>query len=288
MFWGTIFSVVAVISGVYYSYKRAVPDFIEIVETLRESKSQESKHWWQESIFYRVDLRNYQDSDGDGIGDMRGLIERVPYISELGIDAIWLSPIDAEHENFDDLFKACDQHKIKVVLDLPGNTTQRRKSQEKARLAAMHLLTLSGAPVLQYGEEIGLTEDQPMRWEAGPFSGFSTHRPWTAISEEIESVAEQKENYNDSLYWFYRKLIYLRQENLSLRLGEQFILEHTFPNVLIYSRSYEEKTVWVALNMAEKVVFLRHPSDPKILLSTYQDKSDGLSLKAFEGIVWTY
>jgi alpha-glucosidase len=49
--------------------------------------------WWQDGIIYQVYPRSYQDSNGDGIGDLRGIIQRLPYLKALGIRAIWISPI---------------------------------------------------------------------------------------------------------------------------------------------------------------------------------------------------
>jgi alpha-glucosidase len=49
--------------------------------------------WWRSGIFYQVYPRSFQDSNGDGIGDLRGIIARLPYLREIGIDAVWLSPV---------------------------------------------------------------------------------------------------------------------------------------------------------------------------------------------------
>ena len=54
---------------------------------------QSDKDWWRHGIFYQVYPRSFQDTDGDGVGDIRGIIERLPYLKSLGIDAVWLSPI---------------------------------------------------------------------------------------------------------------------------------------------------------------------------------------------------
>ncbi len=48
--------------------------------------------WWQDAVIYQVYPRSFQDSDGDGVGDLRGIIERADYFSWLGVDAIWFSP----------------------------------------------------------------------------------------------------------------------------------------------------------------------------------------------------
>jgi alpha-glucosidase len=49
--------------------------------------------WWQRGIVYQVYPRSFMDSDGDGIGDLNGVLSRLNYLRELGVDALWLSPI---------------------------------------------------------------------------------------------------------------------------------------------------------------------------------------------------
>jgi alpha-glucosidase len=49
--------------------------------------------WWQSATIYQIYPRSFQDTDGDGVGDLRGIIRRLPYLVALGVDAIWLSPI---------------------------------------------------------------------------------------------------------------------------------------------------------------------------------------------------
>jgi len=50
------------------------------------------KDWWRGAIIYQIYPRSYQDSSGDGIGDLPGIVKRLPYIASLGVDAIWISP----------------------------------------------------------------------------------------------------------------------------------------------------------------------------------------------------
>lgn len=52
-----------------------------------------NRHWWKECVFYQIYPRSFQDSDGDGMGDLRGIINRIDYLVELGIGAIWLGPV---------------------------------------------------------------------------------------------------------------------------------------------------------------------------------------------------
>ena len=49
--------------------------------------------WWQSAVFYQIYPKSFQDTDGDGIGDLRGIISRLDYLQNLGIDGIWLSPV---------------------------------------------------------------------------------------------------------------------------------------------------------------------------------------------------
>ena len=51
------------------------------------------RDWWRGAVIYQIYPRSFQDSTGDGIGDLRGIIERLPYVAELGVDGIWISPI---------------------------------------------------------------------------------------------------------------------------------------------------------------------------------------------------
>ena len=51
------------------------------------------KMWWQNAVVYQVYPKSFQDSDGDGIGDLRGIINRLDYIEKLGVDVIWLNPV---------------------------------------------------------------------------------------------------------------------------------------------------------------------------------------------------
>ena len=53
----------------------------------------EKKEWWKNAVIYQVYPKSFQDSNGDGIGDIKGIISRLDYLRTLGIDAIWLSPV---------------------------------------------------------------------------------------------------------------------------------------------------------------------------------------------------
>src|ERR1700704_329684 len=49
--------------------------------------------WWKRAVIYQIYPRSFQDSDGDGVGDLNGILERLDYVAWLGVSAIWISPI---------------------------------------------------------------------------------------------------------------------------------------------------------------------------------------------------
>ena len=52
----------------------------------------ESSKWWGRAVFYEIYVRSFADGDGDGVGDLHGVRDRLPYLAELGVDALWLTP----------------------------------------------------------------------------------------------------------------------------------------------------------------------------------------------------
>lgn len=69
------------------------------------------KQWWKESVVYQIYPRSFMDSNGDGIGDLRGILAKLDYLKELGIDVIWLSPV-YESPNDDNGYDISDYCKI--------------------------------------------------------------------------------------------------------------------------------------------------------------------------------
>ena len=62
------------------------------VRNLEDPAHAVDRDWWRGAVIYQIYPRSYQDSNGDGIGDLKGIIRRLPYIASLGADAIWISP----------------------------------------------------------------------------------------------------------------------------------------------------------------------------------------------------
>jgi oligo-1,6-glucosidase len=100
------------------------------------------KTWWKEAVIYQLYPRSFQDSDGDGVGDLKGITQRLDYLQSLGIDAIWLNPICASPNDdngydisdykaimkemgtmadFDEMLAGMKQRNIKLIMDLVLN-----------------------------------------------------------------------------------------------------------------------------------------------------------------------
>ena len=56
--------------------------------------TREDERWWREGVLYQIYVRSFRDSNGDGIGDLGGVLERLDHLEWLGVDGIWLSPIN--------------------------------------------------------------------------------------------------------------------------------------------------------------------------------------------------
>jgi hypothetical protein len=84
--------------------------------------------WWRRAVFYRIDPDKFQDSDGDGKGDLAGIAQRLGYLQSLGVDAIVLRLPSAEaspdiQSGFDSLARTASEHKVRVMVELaaPGD-----------------------------------------------------------------------------------------------------------------------------------------------------------------------
>src|SRR5262245_23547530 len=100
--------------------------------------------WWKETIIYQLYPRSFKDSNGDGIGDLRGIIQKLDYIKSLGVGTVWLNPIYASPnddngydisdyqaimeefgtmQDFEELLQGLHNRGIKLLMDLVVNHT---------------------------------------------------------------------------------------------------------------------------------------------------------------------
>jgi oligo-1,6-glucosidase len=110
----------------------------------QETQNGHVRRWWKEAVVYQVYPRSFMDSDGDGIGDLKGILDRLDYIRDLGVDVIWLSPhfdspnadngydirdyrkVMAEFgtmEDFDALLAGIKARGMRLIIDLVANHT---------------------------------------------------------------------------------------------------------------------------------------------------------------------
>ena len=92
--------------------------------------------WWQDKVIYQIYPRSFNDSNGDGIGDLKGIIEKIDYLSELGVGAIWLCPV-YQPPNKDNGYDISDYQEIQSLF---GTMEDLELLIEKAREKNIYLL----------------------------------------------------------------------------------------------------------------------------------------------------
>lgn len=120
------------------------------------------REWWREIIVYEVYVQSFQDSNNDGIGDLRGIIQRLDYLKDLGVDMLWLSPIyqsPLEDQGYDisdfkainpmfgsfkdweDLRDAIHKKGMKLMMDMVFNHT----SSQVRNFGVLYLCSLTNS-----------------------------------------------------------------------------------------------------------------------------------------------
>ncbi len=154
--------------------------------------------WWRHAVCYQVYVRSFADSDGDGIGDLPGITDRLPYLRDLGVDALWITPFYtspqhdhgydvADYRDVDPLFGSladadallarAHELDLKVIVDLVPNHTSSEHAWFQAALAAP-----AGSPeraryLFRDGRGVDGAEP-PNNWES-VFGGPA----WTRVAE---------------------------------------------------------------------------------------------------------
>lgn len=175
--------------------------------------------WWKDSVIYQIYIKSFQDSNGDGVGDIGGIIKRIPYLKELGVDAVWMTPF-MDSPNVDNGYDVRDYRRVleefgtmddlrtmihlfhengmKVIMDMVVNhsSNQHRWFQDAVRNEA--------SPYQNYYIwRKGKSEEQP----PNNWNSFFSESAWTYVPERNKFY----------LHLFAKEQPDLNWENESLR-----------------------------------------------------------------------
>jgi alpha-glucosidase len=154
--------------------------------------------WWRDAVIYQIYPRSFSDGDGDGMGDLAGITARMGYLADLGVDALWLSPVFASPQvdhgydisdyrdidplfgtlaDMDELIATAHDHGIKVTLDFVPNHTSDAHAWFRAAVAAGRGSAERARYLFRDGRGPGGGEP-PNNWKS-VFGGPS----WTRVTE---------------------------------------------------------------------------------------------------------
>lgn len=161
--------------------------------------------WWETAVIYEVYPRSFADSDGDGVGDLRGIISKIPYIASLGVDGMWLTPfqrspqVDQGYDisdycdvdplfgtiaDFDELLAEAHAHGIRVLVDIVPNHTSIENPLFMAAVAAGPGSAEREMFHFREGKN-GSSEEPPNNW-ISVFGGPAWHRVKPESSEDTD------------------------------------------------------------------------------------------------------
>ena len=174
-----------------------VPTLTSPGEVVHQADSPDAA-WWRDAVIYQVYPRSWADADGDGMGDLPGVTARLPYLRDLGVDAVWLSPFYvspmndagydvADYRTIDPRFGSLDDADamvatahdlgLKVLVDLVPNHTSSEHAWFRAALAAG-----PGSPEREryiFRDGRGANGEEPPNNWPSVFGG----RGWTRVTE---------------------------------------------------------------------------------------------------------
>ena len=170
-----------------------------------------NEHWWQKSVVYQIYPRSFMDSNSDGIGDLQGIISKLDYLRNLGVDVIWLSPFYASPnadngydisdyqkimeefgtmEDFDELLKEAHQRNLKIIIDMVVNHSSDEHEWFKKSKAGIE-------PYRNYYIwRKGVDGKEPNNWRSN-FSGSA----WTYSEERQEYYLHLFHKKQPELNW---------------------------------------------------------------------------------------
>ncbi|MBU9713357.1 glycoside hydrolase family 13 protein [Evansella tamaricis] len=179
----------------------------------------QQKKWWKESVVYQIYPRSFYDSNGDGIGDLNGITEKLDYLNALGIDVIWLSPV-YDSPNDDNGYDIRDYQAIMTEFGTMSDWERLVEEIHKREMKLMMDLVVNhSSDEHHWFMEARKSKDNPYRdyyiWRPGKADGTEPNNWESAFSGSAWEYDEVTDEYY--LHLFSKKQPDLNWENPQLR-----------------------------------------------------------------------
>lgn len=177
------------------------------------------REWWKEGVVYQIYPRSFQDSNGDGVGDLRGIINRLDYIKDLGVDIIWLNPIYSS-PNDDNGYDISDYRNIMAEFgDMADFEELLAGMHERGLKVVMDLVVNHCSDEHVWFQEAKQSRDNPyydyFHW--WPAEKGTPPRRWSYFDPEANAWRYNEATDSYYLHYFAIKQPDLNWENLTLR-----------------------------------------------------------------------
>ena len=177
------------------------------------------REWWKEAVVYQVYPRSFQDSNGDGIGDLPGLISRLDYIKSLGIDVVWLNPVYSS-PNDDNGYDISDYRNIMAEFGTMDDFDQLLSGlHERGIKLVMDLVVNHSSDEHEWFKQARQSRDNPYRdyYHWWPAEKGTPPRRWSYFDKEGKAWKYDEASNAYYLHYFSEKQPDLNWENPKLR-----------------------------------------------------------------------
>lgn len=242
-----------------------------------------NKAWWKENVVYQIYPRSFCDSNGDGIGDLRGIISKLDYLKELGVDVVWLSPVykspnddngydisdyrDIMDEfgtlaDFDEMLAGMHQRGIKLMMDLVVNHTSDEHpwfvEARKSRDNPYHDYYIWRDPV--DGREPNNWEAvfTGSVWEYNPPTGEYYLHMFTKKQPDLnwENPKVRAEVYDLMHFWFKRGVDGFRMDVINM-ISKTYAADGSLPDAPVVREGFLQPGLMYVVNGPRLMEFLR-------------------------------
>lgn len=272
-------------------------------------------------VVYQIYPKSFQDTDGDGWGDLRGIIKRLDYLKDLGVDYLWITPfftspqndngydiedyrnIDPRYgtmEDFEELVREAAKRDMYLMMDMVLNHTSTRHQWFQKALKGdpkyrdYNILKQQGKSEEEVLRILGAKSRDnsrtPMQWDSSENAGFTTGTPWLKVCDRYQEINKESKNDPNSIFQYYKKLVSLRKELPVIQKGSVLPILREDKEILAYKREYEGKELYVFCNFFDRDAKVKYdiPKDCKCILSNYGKdvKPEDLKLRPYEAVMF--